>query len=868
MTAQFARTPYRGRSGGSTIHEPHAALLIDFDNVTMGIRSDLTKELKNLLNSDIIKGKVAVQRAYADWRRYPQYIVPLAESSVDLIFAPAYGSAKKNATDIRLAIDAVELVFTRPEIGTIILLSGDSDFSSLVLKLKEYGKYVIGVGIRESASDLLVQNCDEYYSYSALTGLTRAGDEAPAVSEDPWELVDMALRQMIENDDVMRSDRLKQVLLERDPAFDEKALGFQKFNKFLQEAANRGLLALRKQENGQYEVGPPSAEAVEAAADQARGDSRESREGRSRRGRRGGRGRREEREPREVREVREVREHADGATAAAEQPTEDQRAALQLLQEEEAPATREPAAAADALTPAAADGAASAESDLAATAAAVDTGAAAAARIPARREPRKVEQEPVVGGITDGVAASYDLLRKAVSDLTRKSGPAVRDSDVKRRMLELQPGWDEAGLGFSKFSRFLRTAHESEIITLRKGENGVYDVLLGDGGVHVAEGREERGGRRDRERGRGRSRDVPGRREAPEPREAAVATKATAESATVGATVGATKASAESAAVGATQATAPAPAAKAAPVEPAAPAAARPASAVTQAPGSAVGFRRGSRGRTPAAGPPPLLEGQTARVPKPTGEDAAAPRDAAAAAATAAAVAEQPTAAEQPVGGQPAARRRSRGRKTDAAVAAEKPAAKAGKPAAAAAEKPPAGVPPKPAAAVAEKPAPAVAAKPAAPAAGGRPAKRAGEGGRGGRPQGREAAAKTPRPAVRLDPAALRLPSTPADMVAYMASAYSGVGPKSVQSLIDAVGAPRLYEVLNTQHDRVREVLGARGDRLIEAFADDVAARRANAAPDSRSVLAQQTTGGGSGPRKGGGRPRGRVAGRKPPPRK
>ncbi|MEX1182375.1 MAG: NYN domain-containing protein, partial [Gemmatimonadota bacterium] len=122
MTAQFARAPQRGRpAGGTPIHEPHAALLIDFDNVTMGIRSDLTKELKNLLNSDIIKGKVAVQRAYADWRRYPQYIVPLAESSVDLIFAPAYGSAKKNATDIRLAIDAVELVFTRPEIGTIIL---------------------------------------------------------------------------------------------------------------------------------------------------------------------------------------------------------------------------------------------------------------------------------------------------------------------------------------------------------------------------------------------------------------------------------------------------------------------------------------------------------------------------------------------------------------------------------------------------------------------------------------------------------------------------------------------------------------------------------------------------------------------------
>src|SRR5437868_14599496 len=94
-------------------HAPNAALLIDFDNVTMGIRSDLQTELKNLLASDIIKGKVSVQRAYADWRRYPQYIVPLAESSIDMIMAPAYGSAKKNATDIRLAIDALELVFVR-----------------------------------------------------------------------------------------------------------------------------------------------------------------------------------------------------------------------------------------------------------------------------------------------------------------------------------------------------------------------------------------------------------------------------------------------------------------------------------------------------------------------------------------------------------------------------------------------------------------------------------------------------------------------------------------------------------------------------------------------------------------------------------
>ena len=243
-------------SAGSSSHAPNAALLIDFDNVTMGIRSDLQTELRNLLSSAIISGKVAVQRAYADWRRYPQYIVPLSESSIDLIFAPAYGSSKKNATDIRLAVDAVELVFTRPEIGTYILLSGDSDFSSLVLKLKEYGKYVIGVGIRESSSDLLVQNCDEYYSYNALAGLVKSSDEVGTKKWDPWELVTEAIGRMQKNGDVMRSDRLKQVMQEIDATFDEKDLGMSKFSRFCMEAAAKGLIHVTKMENGQLEVGP------------------------------------------------------------------------------------------------------------------------------------------------------------------------------------------------------------------------------------------------------------------------------------------------------------------------------------------------------------------------------------------------------------------------------------------------------------------------------------------------------------------------------------------------------------------------------------------------------------------------------------
>jgi uncharacterized protein (TIGR00288 family) len=277
------------------VHAPHAALLIDFDNVTLGIQKDLTKELRTLLNSDIIKGKVAVQRAYADWRRYPQYIVPLSESSIDLIFAPAFGSSKKNATDIRLAIDAIELVFTRPEIGTFILLSGDSDFSTMVIKLKEYGKYVIGVGIRESASDLLIQNCDEYYSYNDLAGLTKEVD-TPSTQRDPWELAGEAVAQMARNGDVMRSDRLKQVMQQIDPNFDERNAGFNRFSKFVIEAGQKGVVLLNKLDNGQYEVAPgPGAKApAQDSAQRGRPAAeppREGREGREEGGRRG-RGRR------------------------------------------------------------------------------------------------------------------------------------------------------------------------------------------------------------------------------------------------------------------------------------------------------------------------------------------------------------------------------------------------------------------------------------------------------------------------------------------------------------------------------------------------------------------------------------------------
>ena len=388
---QYTQAPHSEGPSKALADAPNAALLIDFDNVTMGMRSDLSKELKSLLQSDVIRGKVTVQRAYADWRRYPQYIVPLSEASVDLIFAPAYGSSKKNATDIRMAIDGVELVFIRPEIGTFILLTGDSDFSSLVLKLKEYGKYVIGVGIQESSSDILVQNCDEYYSYTTLTGLRKTTDSVGKPT-DPWELVSQALTRMTKRNDVMRSDRLKQVMIEIEGNFDEGGYGFSKFSKFLAEASSRGVVQLHKLENGQYEVKPPRRGAS-AAVDDGDRDGRGRGRTPSRRGR-----------PDKPRSGR------------SERPKKT----------EEMPATPE------------------------------DDG-------------------------DDPLRAAYDLMLACLRALSEKGKETVRDSDVKRRMLERERSFDEAELGFGKFSKFLQQAEEHGVVDLQRTETGNYRVSLKGG---------------------------------------------------------------------------------------------------------------------------------------------------------------------------------------------------------------------------------------------------------------------------------------------------------------------------------------------------------------------------------------------------
>jgi hypothetical protein len=214
-------------------HGPDAALLVDFGNVP---GADVTR----LAEWDRIRGRLGVQRAYADWRRYGQFVGPLSEAMVELVFAPF--------VQLRLAIDAAELVYAKSELRTFILVSGNSDFASLVLKLREHGKYVIGVGNRGSASRLLVESCDEYYWLPEL--MPHARSSAWPLS---WTLVTDAVKLMTSRGDIMRWHRLREVMLELDPTFNERKAGFSDFKKLVKEAARQGHILLIER-RGRWDV--------------------------------------------------------------------------------------------------------------------------------------------------------------------------------------------------------------------------------------------------------------------------------------------------------------------------------------------------------------------------------------------------------------------------------------------------------------------------------------------------------------------------------------------------------------------------------------------------------------------------------------
>ena len=258
------------------IDERKIAVFIDFENVAMGVREsrygnfDINLVLKRLVE----KGKITVKRAYSDWHRYAEFKRAFHQANIELIDVPQSRYSGKNSADIRMVVDALDLSYQRDHIDTFVLVSGDSDFSPLVSKLREYGRYVIGMGVKQSSSDLLINNCDEFIFYEDLVrpssenttlapkldGLPRKKAEALRLAVETFEAL------LREGKEVIYGSAIKQTLVRKMPSFNEAYFGYPSFSRLLEDAAENKLLQLTKeQKSGGYIVSlsgeGPAAEA-------------------------------------------------------------------------------------------------------------------------------------------------------------------------------------------------------------------------------------------------------------------------------------------------------------------------------------------------------------------------------------------------------------------------------------------------------------------------------------------------------------------------------------------------------------------------------------------------------------------------------
>jgi uncharacterized protein (TIGR00288 family) len=242
--------------------EQRLALFIDFENIAIGVRDanyrkfDINLVLERLLE----KGKVLVKRAYADWNRYSDYKRSFHEAAIELIEVPQKSMGGKNSADIRLVVDAMDMSLQKEHINCFVIASGDSDFSPLVSKLKENNKYVIGLGVKNSTSDLLMDNCDEFIFYEDLVrGQQR---QVPAIGNLPEKqqevyslLVDSVLALQRENKEVLWGSMVKETMKRKKPSFNETYYGFRTFSHLLEEAQRKGIVQLRRdQKSGSYIV--------------------------------------------------------------------------------------------------------------------------------------------------------------------------------------------------------------------------------------------------------------------------------------------------------------------------------------------------------------------------------------------------------------------------------------------------------------------------------------------------------------------------------------------------------------------------------------------------------------------------------------
>lgn len=261
------------------------ALFCDFENVALGVRdAKYAKfDIQLVLERVLLKGSIVVKKAYCDWERYKEFKPIMHDAAFELIEIPHTRQSGKNSADIRLVVDALDLCYTKEHIDTFVIISGDSDFSPLVSKLRENAKQVIGIGVKNSTSDLLTRNCDEFIYYDDLVRdeqtIKRRRQKAPAKkmtvnataskkskaakSED--DNIDEAIQLVLETAEGLQADMsdreklwgsmIKQTLKRRRPDFNERFYGVRSFSDLLEEAESRGLIELQLDErSGGYTI--------------------------------------------------------------------------------------------------------------------------------------------------------------------------------------------------------------------------------------------------------------------------------------------------------------------------------------------------------------------------------------------------------------------------------------------------------------------------------------------------------------------------------------------------------------------------------------------------------------------------------------
>src|SRR5262245_55372047 len=226
------------------------AIFIDFENLALGFQNRRDRfDIERVLERLVEKGKVVVKKAYCDWSRFSGYTGPLHESAIELIEIPRRTQTGKNSADIRLVVDAIDLAYSKEHIHTFVIVSGDSDFSPLVSKLKELGKHVIGLGMQESTSALLRDNCDEFIYYEDLG---KTSTLAPQINSNLPEnkrkafalLLDSLLALRRENKEILWSSMVKDTMKRKKPSFNENYHGYRTFSELLEDAQKEGLLDL------------------------------------------------------------------------------------------------------------------------------------------------------------------------------------------------------------------------------------------------------------------------------------------------------------------------------------------------------------------------------------------------------------------------------------------------------------------------------------------------------------------------------------------------------------------------------------------------------------------------------------------------